>query len=75
MYEIVSPRLSNRHKIKNRNQQQEAEKSEHLHNLLLNLSEDVGKSKEKELVSKLLNDATGKNIKINPGNVQNWQKS
>ena len=40
-----------------------------------NLTEDVGKSNEKELVSKLLKEVTGKNIKRNLGNVQNWQKS
>ena len=39
------------------------------------LKEDVGKSKEKELVSKLLKEVTGKNRKRNLGNVQKWQKS
>ena len=42
------------------------------------LAKDVGKSKEKELVSKLLSEERSnrqKYRKINLGNVQNWQKS
>ena len=43
--------------------------------IVYNLTEDVGKSKEKELVSKLLKEVTSrKSRKRNLGNVQNWKK-
>ena len=66
--------MSDRRKLRNRNEQWETKKQNNI--MVYNLTEDVGKLKEKELVSKkLLKEVTGKNRKRNPGNVQNWQKS